>query len=73
MKILYDEILLRFPEIRPRFSEGDEELPHLCMINLAQWLADMPKEAITSQLTDRLVSFTNGVASSRRERMPVTI
>jgi hypothetical protein len=57
MKMLYDEIARSFPEIRERFSESDEELPYVIMGYLADWLKESPKEAITPQLVDRLVSF----------------
>jgi hypothetical protein len=58
MKILYDEISRRFPEVRSSFSEGDEELPYLVMGHLASWLKTLPKEALTPELIARLVSFT---------------
>lgn len=58
MKILYDEMSRRFPEIRNSFSEGDEELPYLVMGYLADWLKRLSNEALTPALVDRLVSFT---------------
>lgn len=57
MTKLYDEIALKFPEVRSRFNEGDEELPYVVMGHLADWLKDSPKEAITPEVVDRLVSF----------------
>jgi hypothetical protein len=55
--MLYDEMAQRFPEIRDRLSDGDEELPYVVMGYLADWLKELPKEDITPQLVDRLVSF----------------
>ena len=57
MKILYDEITRRFPEIRSRLFEGDEELPHVVMKHLADWLKKLPENAITPEIVSRLVSF----------------
>ncbi len=58
MKILYDEMSRRFPEVRSSFSEGDEELPYLVMGYLADWLKTLPMEALTPELIGRLVAFT---------------
>ena len=57
MKILYDEITRRFPEICDQLSEGDEELPYVVMAYMACWLKGLPEDAITPQIVDRLVSF----------------
>jgi hypothetical protein len=60
MKLLYDEVLRRFPEARTKFnfSEGDVELPYNVMHDLVDWLQRLPPGAFTPELIDRLVSFT---------------
>ena len=58
MKLLYDEITRRFPEIRDHLSEGDEELPYVVMGYLADWLKELPEHAITSEVVSILVTFT---------------
>lgn len=57
MKLLYDEITQRFPEIRGRFYDDDVDLPYVVMGRLAEWLKELPKHAISPQLVERLVSF----------------
>ena len=56
MKILFEEIKRRFPEIHKEISEGDEELPYLMMIYLADWLKNFQK--ITPEILDRIMAFT---------------
>jgi hypothetical protein len=56
MKSLYIEIVQRFPEIRSRIFEGDEELPYMLMRHLADWLRDQG-EAITPAIVERVVAF----------------
>jgi hypothetical protein len=58
MRILYDEVLRRFPEIRNRLSEGDQELPYLLVGYLADWLKETPSDEITPALVKRVVEFT---------------
>jgi hypothetical protein len=55
---VYSEISERFPEIRSRFSEGDEELPYLLMGYLADWLKELRKEALTPEIINRVIMFT---------------
>jgi hypothetical protein len=38
MSALYEEITKRFPEIRSKITEGDEDHPHALMNYLAEWL-----------------------------------
>jgi hypothetical protein len=59
MKILVDEIVRRFPEMRPHLSEGDEDLPYLVMNELADWLKSLLRKAFTPILTQRLKSFAD--------------
>jgi hypothetical protein len=58
MKTLYTEIVRRFPEIRSKISEGDEELPYLLISFLADWLKEMGG-AITPSITERIVAFVH--------------
>lgn len=58
MKILYDEISRRFPEICGDISEGNEGLPYVVMGCVADWIKRLPKESLTPELINRLVSFT---------------
>ena len=57
MRMFYDEISRQFPELRGRFSEGDEELPYVVIGYLIDWITELPKDAITAQLIERLVLF----------------
>jgi hypothetical protein len=57
MKILYDEVSRRFPEVCGNISEGNEGLPYVVMGCVADWIKKVPKEALTPELVDRLVSF----------------
>lgn len=58
MKILYTEITERFPEIRSRLSEGDEESPYSLVIYLAEWLKDLG-DNVTPAIAERVVAFTH--------------
>lgn len=58
MKMLYDEVTRRFPEIHEKIFKGDEELPYVLVGHLADWLKVLPQNSITPQLVARLVSFT---------------
>jgi hypothetical protein len=42
MITLYDEITKRFPEIRSKITEDDEESPYALMNYLAEWLKKLP-------------------------------
>jgi hypothetical protein len=57
MKMLYDEITRRFPELRDKFWDGDDELPYVVMGRLADWLKKLPEGAISPEIVSRLVSF----------------
>jgi len=57
MRFFYDEMARRFPEIRDRFSEGDDELPYAVMGYLSDWLKELAEGEITPQIVDRLVLF----------------
>lgn len=56
MKILYEEVLKRFPEIGHQLTEN--ELPYNIMWSLVHWLKELPEDAFTPELVERLVSFT---------------
>ena len=58
MKVLFQEISTRFPEIRRKIFQGDEELPYVLMNHLADWVNRLPEDAITDELIARVVSFT---------------
>jgi hypothetical protein len=56
VKILYNEITQRFPEIHNQINEWDEELPYLLMNYLDFWLKSFQK--ITPEILERIVDFT---------------
>ena len=57
MKVVYDEILRRFPEVRGQMREDYLDLPYLQMNCLAQWLQALPPGAINPPLIGRVKSF----------------
>jgi len=59
MKLLYDELARRFPEILSRIFPGDEELSYMLMVHLAEWLKGLSTDELNQQLVDKIVSFVN--------------
>lgn len=57
MRRLYEEIAVRFPEIRSAIFRGDEELPYVLIGHVARWLIHLPKEAVTPQIISRVQAF----------------
>lgn len=54
---VHDEVLKRFPEVAPRLSEGDEELPYLVVSRIADWLSTVARPAIAPEIVSRVVDF----------------
>ena len=57
MTAIYNEIVQRFPEIRPKIFEGEEDEPYTLMNCLAHWLETLPPEQRSSDVISRLVAF----------------
>jgi hypothetical protein len=57
MTTLYNELLKRFPEMRHRLSQEDEELPYLLMNHLADWLKDMTPDEVSPAILGRVAEF----------------
>ena len=57
MKLLYTEMLQRFPEIKSEISEN-KELPYLLMNCLVDWLKELG-DAITPAIIGRVVTFAH--------------
>ena len=57
MKILFDELLARFPEITNKVREGDEEMPYLFMGYLVEWLEETGQNGFDPGIVQRLVDF----------------
>jgi hypothetical protein len=57
MKALFDEISRRFPEVRSRLSDGDEELPYLAMGSVVDWLRSLSPSQITPDIMQRVTEF----------------
>ena len=57
MKDVYNEVLKRFPEIKPNIDEGDEESPYLYFSYIAWWVESLSRSEVTSKVIDRIGSF----------------
>jgi hypothetical protein len=57
MRILYDEILRRFPEVRPSLSDGEEDLPYLMMGHVASWAQRLSPTEINTEAIARVQAF----------------
>ena len=58
MKLLCDEVLRRFPEVRERMSEGDAELSYLVVGYVVDWLADMARApSLDDEIIERVLDF----------------
>jgi len=57
MKVLFDEIERRFPEVKARLSEGDEQYPYLVMGSVVEWLRSLSTSEITPDIVTRLREF----------------
>ena len=58
MKILFEEIKKRFPEIHKNISECDEDLPYVLMSYVVWWLKSLNQETLTHDIVNRVVDFT---------------
>jgi hypothetical protein len=56
MKLLYEEMCRRFPEVRSFIGE-DEDLPYIVMGGLADWVRSLPTDQISPQLVARVDDF----------------
>jgi hypothetical protein len=54
MKVLFDEVLRRFPEVAAEVFEGDEDEPYLVVGYIAKWLLSVDLDSATIQ---RVVDF----------------
>ncbi len=59
MKVLSNEILKRFPEIKSAVFEGDEELPYLMMDHLADWVVGQGEGKLDPIVVNRVLDFYN--------------
>jgi hypothetical protein len=57
MKNLYDEIVSRFPEVRPLISTGDEELPYLLIGYIADWLNSKGDSGYPRETIQQIIDF----------------
>jgi hypothetical protein len=58
MKALYDEICVRFPEVRSVAFEDNSDQPYVLMMMLAEWLRAIGPSAITGEVIERVQSFS---------------
>jgi len=58
MKILYDEVIRRFPEVQSYLSDGDMDLPYVVMGSVIHWVNDLGIAKLTPEVVQRLVDFT---------------
>lgn len=58
MKLLCDEVLRRFPEVRELMSDGDEDMSYLVVGYVVKWLAKMARaKSMDDELIERVVDF----------------
>jgi hypothetical protein len=57
MKLLYDQIIRRFPEVESYLHEGDESLPYVLMGSVVSWLKEDKRTDLTPELVQRVVDF----------------
>jgi hypothetical protein len=57
MRKLYEEISVRFPEIRDLIHRGDDELPYVMIGHVAHWVRNLPETGITPEILARIQSF----------------
>jgi hypothetical protein len=58
MKMLYDEIIRRFPEVQSKIHSGDEELPYQLMHYVVEWLQEFRSDALTPDVIQRVQDFS---------------
>jgi hypothetical protein len=58
MKLLFNELLTRFPEIIGKVQEGDEEMPYLTMGYLVEWLDEVGKSGLDPATIQRAADFS---------------
>jgi len=66
MNILYDEVIRRFPEVRSRISEGNEELPYVVVGEIVYWLSSLRPADINAGLIERVVAFRDWCETQSR-------
>ncbi len=69
MKVLYDEIIKRFPEVIPHIAEEDEESPYMMMRCIVEWLEGMNPKALTPDVVKRIQSFTGWCEAQPRGKI----
>jgi hypothetical protein len=57
MKKLADELMRRFPEIRPCVAEYDLELPYMMMYYVSEWVAEQARAGMDAKTVQRVVDF----------------
>jgi hypothetical protein len=58
MRLLHDEVIRRFPEIRPHLYGGDDEdSPYVLMHLVVSWLKELSPCDLTPELVQRVVDF----------------
>jgi hypothetical protein len=58
MKLLYDEIIRRFPEVESHLYGGDDEdSPCVLMYLVVSWLKDLSPSGLTPEIVQRVVDF----------------
>jgi len=58
MKMLYDEVIRRFPEVQSHLSDGDIDLPYVVMASVVDWVNDLGTSKLTPEVVQRVVEFT---------------
>src|SRR5688572_30127055 len=57
MRHLADEILQRFPEVKPRVFDGDQDLPYLMVGHIVDWLLSVATPRLPPDVVARVVDF----------------
>lgn len=57
MKVLFEEINRRFPEVRSRELEDNADSPYTVMGLVADWLKQLSRSEVTPEIVHRLQSF----------------
>ncbi len=65
MKVVYEEIVRRFPEIRDQLHDN-ADLPYVQMNGIVEWLQSLPAGAIDAAMIGRVKSFYDWCAAQPR-------
>lgn len=57
MKVLYDEVIHRFPEVQSRLYPCDENLPAIVLSAVASWLQDLGPDMLSPDVVKRVREF----------------